>query len=345
MSKNSVLLPTATVTLTGAAGQIGYASLFRIASGALLGPHVRIRLNLLEVPAALKALEGTAMELTDCSFDLLETVNTFSDPVQAFDGADVALLVGARPRSKGMERADLLEANGAIFSEQGQALNEGASENVRVVVVGNPANTNALIAASHAPDIPLERFTALTRLDHNRAVAQLAQATDTHPRDIEGVAIWGNHSASQFPSLEYATVEGRPALEALAEKGLEQQWLEEEFIPRVAQRGAEIIQVRGGSSVGSAAHAAIEHINLWNGSDGNATVSTSMAVPTTGAYGVEKGLICSFPITCQGGEYAIDESQQLSAFARQRFEASVDELRQEKEAVSQLGLLGSRLDW
>lgn len=343
MAHHNAQKPAAVVTLTGVAGQIGYATLFRIASGAMLGADTRIRLNLLEIPQALGALEGTAMELTDCSFDLLDGVNIFSDPRQAFEGCDVALLVGARPRSKGMERADLLEANGAIFSEQGRALNEGASSDVRVTVVGNPANTNALIAASHAPDIPLERFTALTRLDHNRAVAQLAKAAEAHPRDIEGVAIWGNHSASQFPSLEHATIAGRAALEVLAEKDVGEQWLSEEFIPRVANRGAEIIQVRGGSSVGSAANAALEHVNLWSVSDSlEGPQITSMAVPSTGEYGVEEGLICSFPVTCGGGEYRVQEGLKLSEAGRRRFEKSVEELRQEKAAVESLGLLGDR---
>ncbi len=340
MTENtSAKLPLVTVTLTGAAGQIGYATLFRIASGSMLGSQCRIRLNLLEIPQALQALEGTAMEVTDCFFDLLEEVNTFSDPVQAFDGCDIALLVGARPRSKGMERADLLEANAAIFSAQGRALNEGASRDVRVVVVGNPANSNALIAASHAPDLPLKSFTALTRLDHNRAVAQLAQATGSHVRDIEGVAIWGNHSASQYPSIAEARVAGQPAEQVLAQQGKDRQWLSNEFIPRVAQRGAEIIEVRGGSSVGSAAHAAIEHIQLWTDP---APVQTSMAVPTTGAYGVEPGLICSFPVICSGGDYQIQEGLELDDFSRERFARSVEELRQEKEAVAHLGLLGPR---
>ncbi|GGH56671.1 malate dehydrogenase [Rothia aerolata] len=325
-----------TIAVTGAAGNIGYAILFRLAAGELLGPDVQVRLNLLDIPDAAQALEGVAMELADCAFPLLESVNTFSDPVRAFDGVNCAFLIGARPRTAGMERADLLSANGEIFAPQGRALADGAADDLRVVVVGNPANTNALIAAHHGRGIPRERFTALTRLDHNRALAQLAQATETGVGEIEGVAIWGNHSASQYPSLEFATVAGVPALEVLKARGKDHSWVEDEFIPRVAQRGAEIIRVRGGSSVGSAAHAAIEHMRDWMSDE---PVETSMAVPSTGAYGVEEGLVCSFPVICEGGEYRIREGLELGEFSKARLRASVEELKAERDTVLSLGLL------
>lgn len=328
-----------TITLTGAAGQIGYATMFRIASGQLLGPNTPIRLNLLEIPQAMKALEGTAMELTDCAFPLLDAVNLYDKATEAFDGSNIGLLIGARPRTKGMERADLLEANAAIFSDQGAAINAGAAEDFRAVVVGNPANTNALIAASHAPDFPQERFTALTRLDHNRAVGQLALATGARVADIDGLAIWGNHSASQFPCIEHATVAGEPAHDALQKAGLTEAWVDDTFIPTVANRGAEIIAARGGSSVASAANAAIEHVQLWLTGQG---ARTSMAVPTTGAYGIDPGLISSFPVVCEAGEYRIVEDLELSDAARARIEASVQELRDEKAAVEALGLLGKK---
>ena len=322
-----------TITVTGAAGQIGYALLFRIASGAMLGPDVPVKLNLLEIPQAAQAAEGTVLELMDCAFPLVAGLEVFDDPVKAFDGANLAMLVGARPRGPGMERAELLSANGGIFSVQGRALNEGAAENIKVVVVGNPANTNALIASSHAPDIPAARFTAMTRLDHDRAVAQLAQKTGSPVADIRRVAIWGNHSASQYPDISHATVGGTPATSLV-----EPAWTAEEFIPRVAKRGAEIIAVRGGSSAASAANAAVEHMRLWvNGTpDGD---WTSMAVPSDGSYGVPEGLFSSFPVTAANGEYSIAQGLDISNFSRARIDASVAELAAERDAVTELGLL------
>ncbi|MGO4384262.1 malate dehydrogenase [Specibacter sp. RAF43] len=322
-----------TITVTGAAGQIGYALLFRIASGAMLGPRVPVRLRLLEVPQAVKAAEGTVLELMDCAFPLVASMDVYDDPARAFDGANIALLVGARPRGPGMERADLLRANGGIFSVQGQALNGHAADNVKVVVVGNPANSNALIAASHAPDIPASRFTAMTRLDHDRAVAQLAARTGSPVSAIRNVAIWGNHSASQYPDISHAAVDGRPATELVT-----QQWIEDEFIPRVAGRGAEIIAVRGGSSAASAANAAVEHVRLWVSGTPNGDW-TSMAVSSDGSYGVPEGLISSFPVTAAGGEYHIVPGLSISDFARARIDASVAELAQERAAVKGLGLI------
>ena len=322
-----------TVTVTGAAGQIGYALLFRIASGAMLGPDVPVRLNLLEVPQAAKAAEGTVLELMDCAFPLVAGLEVFDDPTKAFDGANIALLVGARPRGPGMERADLLSANGGIFSVQGRALNEGAASDVKVAVVGNPANTNALIAASHARDIPAQRFTAMTRLDHYRAVAQLAAKTGAPVSSISKLAIWGNHSASQYPDITHTTVGGTPATSLV-----EQSWISEEFIPRVAQRGAEIIAVCGGSSAASAANAAVEHMRLWvQGTP--AGDWTSMAVPSDGSYGVQEGLVSSFPVTTSGGDYAIVPGLDISDFSRTRIDASVAELLSERDAVTELGLL------
>lgn len=322
-----------TVTVTGAAGQIGYALLFRIASGAMLGPDVPVRLNLLEVPQATKAAEGTALELMDCAFPLLAGLEVFDDPTQAFNGTNIAMLVGARPRGPGMERADLLSANGGIFSVQGRALNAGAAPDLKVVVVGNPANTNALIAASHAQDIPASRFTALTRLDHDRAVAQLAANTNSQVSRIKNLAIWGNHSATQYPDISHATVGGVPAISLV-----EQRWIAEEFIPRVAKRGAEIISVRGGSSAASAANAAVEHMRLWvHGTpEGD---WTSMAIPSDGSYGVPEGLVSSFPVTTAGGEYSIVQGLEISEFSRTRIDASVAELQAERDAVAELGLL------
>ena len=322
-----------TVTVTGAAGQIGYALLFRIASGAMLGPDVPVRLNLLEVPQATKAAEGTALELMDCAFPLLAGLEVFDDPTQAFNGTNIAMLVGARPRGPGMERADLLSANGGIFSVQGRALNAGAATDLKVVVVGNPANTNALIAASHAQDIPASRFTALTRLDHDRAVAQLAANTNSQVSRIKNLAIWGNHSTTQYPDISHATVGGVPAISLV-----EQRWIAEEFIPRVAKRGAEIISVRGGSSAASAANAAVEHMRLWvHGTpEGD---WTSMAIPSDGSYGVPEGLVSSFPVTTAGGEYSIVQGLEISEFSRTRIDASVAELQAERDAVAELGLL------
>src|SRR3982750_3881216 len=288
------------VTVTGAAGQIGYAILFRIASGQLLGPDEKVELRLLEIPDAVKAAEGTAMELFDCAFPLLAGVDIFDDPKQAFDGVNVALLIGARPRSKGMERADLLEANGAIFKPQGEALNAGASDDVKILVVGNPANTNALIAAHNAPDIPKERFTAMTRLDENRAVAQLANKLGVGVASVNDLVVWGNHSPTMFPDLFNAKVNGNRAVDEVDDMD----WYENEFLPRVGKRGAEIIEARGASSAASAANAAIDHVQDWVlGADG----LRSMAVPSGGQYGVEEGLVSSFPVRVSGGSYEIVE--------------------------------------
>ena len=322
-----------TVTVTGAAGQIGYALLFRIASGAMLGPQVPVKLRLLEIPAAAKAAEGTVLELMDCAFPLVAGLDVFDDPAPAFDGANIGLLVGARPRGPGMERADLLAANGGIFSVQGRAINDGAAGDFRAVVVGNPANTNALIAASHAPDVPASRFTAMTRLDHDRAVAQLAAKTGTGVSAIRQLAIWGNHSASQYPDITHATVDGVPATDLV-----DQAWIEGEFIPRVAQRGAEVIAARGGSSAASAANAAIEHMRLWvqGTREGD---WTSMVVPSDGSYGVPEGLLSSFPVTASAGDYSIVQGLDVSDFSRARITASVAELASERDAVKDLGLI------
>jgi malate dehydrogenase len=330
---NALAPSPVTVTVTGAAGQIGYALLFRIASGAMLGPNVPVRLNLLEIPQAAKAAEGTVLELMDCAFPLVAGMDVFDDPNKAFDGANIALLVGARPRGPGMERADLLRANGGIFSVQGKALNARAAEDVKAVVVGNPANTNALIAASHAPDIPASRFTAMTRLDHDRALAQLSAKTGAPVAAIKNLAIWGNHSATQYPDITHATVDGAPATSLV-----DQDWIAGEFIPRVAKRGAEIIEVRGGSSAASAANAAIEHMRLWvqGTPEGD---WTSMAVPSDGSYGVPVGLVSSFPVTTSGGAYSIVQGLPVSDFSRARIDASVVELAAERDAVRELGLI------
>ncbi|MBY8847882.1 malate dehydrogenase [Saccharothrix sp. MB29] len=322
------------VTVTGAAGQIGYALLFRIASGHLLGADVPVRLRLLEIPQAVKAAEGTAMELDDCAFPLLSGIDITDDAKTAFDGVNVALLVGARPRTKGMERGDLLEANGGIFKPQGEAINAGAADDVRVLVVGNPANTNALIAQRHAPDVPAERFTAMTRLDHNRALAQLAKKLNVSVTDIKKLTIWGNHSATQYPDLFRAEVNGRVAAEAVND----QAWLENEFIPTVAKRGAAIIEARGLSSAASAANAAIDHVHDWvNGTAEGDWVS--MAVPSDGSYGVPEGLISSFPVTVTDGKYSIVQGLEIVDFSRARIVASVAELVEERDAVRALGLI------
>ena len=330
-----------TVTLTGAGGQIGYALLFRIASGAMLGADTPVRLHLLEIPQGLRAAEGAALELQDSAFPLLAGVDVFDDPHAAFAGANVALLVGARPRTAGMERGDLLAANGGIFGPQGEAINAGAADDIRVVVVGNPANTNALIASAHAPDVPADRFTALTRLDHNRALGQLAPAVATAVGEIRGVTIWGNHSATQFPDVAHATAAGDPVPDLLAARlgGVDaaREWLVDEFIPRVAKRGAEIIEVRGSSSVGSAASAAIDHVREWVG--GTPDGWTSAAVVSDGSYGVPEGLISSFPVDSVDGSWRIRQGLELDAFARQRIDASVAELADERDAVRSLGLL------
>ncbi|SHN43469.1 malate dehydrogenase [Cryptosporangium aurantiacum] len=322
-----------TVTVTGAAGQIGYALLFRIASGHLLGPDVPVKLRLLEITPALKAAEGTAMELADCAFPLLQSVDISDDPRVAFDGANVALLVGARPRTKGMERGDLLEANGGIFKPQGEAINAVAADDIKVLVVGNPANTNALIAQAHAPDVPAERFTAMTRLDHNRAISQLASKLDVPVSAIKKLTIWGNHSATQYPDLYHAEVNGKIAAEQV-----DASWLKDEFIPTVAKRGAAIIEARGASSAASAANAAIDHVYTWvNGTpEGD---WTSAAIPSDGSYGVPEGLISSFPVTAKGGKFEIVQGLEIDAFSRERIDASVQELAEERDAVRQLGLI------
>jgi malate dehydrogenase len=322
------------VAVTGAAGQIGYAILFRIASGQMLGADQPVHLSLLEIPQAVRAAEGTAMELDDCAFPLLAGIDIFDDPAKAFDGVSVALLVGARPRSKGMERSDLLEANGGIFKPQGQALNEHASEDVRVLVVGNPANTNCLIARSNAPDIPDDRFTAMTRLDHNRAVAQLAAKTGAAVKDVTNMTIWGNHSATQYPDIFHAKVKGENAAQVVND----QEWLESDFIPTVQKRGAAIIEARGASSAASAANAAIDHVHDWfSGTPAGDWVS--MAIVSDGSYDVEPGLISSFPVTCSGGSYEIVQDLEVDDFSRSRIDATVGELKEERDAVKQLELI------
>jgi malate dehydrogenase len=322
------------VAVTGAAGQIGYAILCRIASGQLLGPDTPVHLSLLEIPAAVRAAEGTAMELDDCAFPLLSGVDIYDDPKQAFDGVNVALLVGARPRSKGMERSDLLEANGGIFKPQGQALSDGAAPDVKVLVVGNPANTNCLIAQSNAPDIPRERFTAMMRLDHNRAIAQLAAKVGTKVSEITNMTIWGNHSATQYPDIVHAKAGGRNAAEAVND----QQWVENDFIPTVQKRGAAIIDARGASSAASAANAAVDHVHDWVlGTPGGDWVS--IAIPSDGSYGIEEGIFCGHPCTCSGGEYEIVQGLEIDEFSRARIDATVAELREERDAVKQLGLV------
>ena len=320
-----------TVTVTGAAGQIGYALLFRVASGQMLGPDEKIELRLLEIPDAVKAAEGTALELQDCAFPLLASTDIFDDPKQAFDGVSVALLVGARPRSKGMERSDLLEANGQIFKPQGEALNAGAAGDVKILVVGNPANTNALIAMSNAPDIPAERFTAMTRLDENRAVAQLAEKVGVGVEDVQDLVVWGNHSPTMFPDLFNAKVKGERAVDQV-----DLDWYENEFIPRVGKRGAEIIDARGASSAASAANAAVDHVRDWVlGADG----LRSMAVRSDGSYGVEEGLMSSFPVRTGDGSYEIAEGLEVDDFARGKIDRTVAELRGERNAVKGLGLV------
>jgi malate dehydrogenase len=322
------------VTVTGAAGQIGYAILFRIASGEMLGHDVPVNLRLLEIPQAMQAVAGTAMELDDCAFPLLASIDVFDDPKPAFEGANVALLVGARPRSKGMERSDLLEANGGIFKPQGQAINDGAAEDVKVLVVGNPANTNALVAMSNAPDVPRERFTAMVRLDHNRAIAQLAKRTGATVPEITNMTVWGNHSTTQYPDLVHARVRGESAWDAVGDEA----WIADEFIPTVAKRGAAVIEARGASSAASAANAAIDHVHDWvlGTTDGD---WVSMAVPADGSYGIAEGVISGYPCTCSGGEWRIVEGLEIDDFSRPRIDASVDELRSEREAIAELGLI------
>ncbi len=329
MSKTSVR-----VAVTGAAGQIGYALLFRIASGHLLGPDTPVHLSLLEIPQAVKAAEGTAMELDDCAFPMLTGVDIHDDPAKAFDGVNIALLVGARPRTKGMERGDLLEANGGIFKPQGKALNDHAASDLKVLVVGNPANTNCLIAQSNAPDVPKERFTAMMRLDHNRAIAQVAKKTGAAISDVTNMTIWGNHSATQYPDVFHAKVKGGNAAEAIGDRD----WIENDFIPTVQKRGAAIIEARGASSAASAANAALDHVNNWvNGTrDGD---WVSMAVATDGSYGVGEGIFSGYPCTCSGGEYTIVEGLEIDEFSRARIDATVKELNDERDAITQLGLI------
>jgi malate dehydrogenase len=322
------------VAVTGAAGQIGYSLLFRLASGSLLGPDRPIELRLLEIEPALKALEGVVMELDDGAFPLLSGVQIGADPNKIFDGVNLALLVGARPRGPGMERGDLLEANGAIFTAQGKALNSVAADDIRIGVTGNPANTNALIALTNAPDIPKERFSALTRLDHNRAISQLAKKTGAKVTDIKKVTIWGNHSATQYPDIFHAEINGKNAAEVVND----QSWIENDFIPTVAKRGAAIIDARGSSSAASAASATIDAARDWLlGSPKDNWVS--MAVISDGSYGVPEGLISSFPVTTKDGDWSIVEGLDINEFSRGRIDKSTAELADERSAVTGLGLI------
>jgi malate dehydrogenase len=322
------------VAVTGAAGQIGYSLLFRIASGSLLGPDTPVELRLLEITPALKALEGVVMELDDCAFPLLSKVEIGDDPNTVFDGVNIALLVGARPRSKGMERGDLLSANGAIFKPQGRALNDHAADDIKVLITGNPANTNALIAMSNAPDIPNERFNALTRLDHNRAIAQLAAKTGASVNDITQMTIWGNHSATQYPDIFNALVKGQNAAQLVND----QAWIADTFLPVVQKRGAAIIDARGASSAASAANATVDHMRDWvlGTAEGD---WVSMAVPSDGSYGVPEGIISSYPCTTSGGAYAIVSGLEINDFSRAKIDASTAELVEEREAVTELGLI------
>ncbi len=321
------------VTVTGAAGQIGYSLVFRIASGQLLGREQPVDLRLLEVPQAMGALEGVAMELIDCAFPLLEGLDLHENPDEAFDGTSIALLVGSRPRSKGMERAELLSANGQIFTVQGKALNEHAAEDIKVLVVGNPANTNCLIAMNNAADIPRERFTSMMRLDHNRAIAQLASKLELPVTDISQMGVWGNHSPTMYPDLFHAEVAGGQAAGAVDD----QAWIENEFLPNVGKRGAAIIEARGASSAASAASAAIDHMSDWvAGTDG---AWVSMGVASDGSYDIPEGLICGFPCTCSGGEYEIVQGLDLDEFSRSKIDASVAELTSERDTVKEQGMI------
>jgi malate dehydrogenase len=321
------------VTVTGAAGQIGYALLFRIASGQMLGPDTPVTLSLLEVPQAVGALDGVAYELDDCAFPLLHGIETTDDPNKAFSGSNISLLVGARPRGPGMERADLLEANGAIFTVQGKAINDNAADDVKVLVVGNPANTNALIAMNSAPDVPRERFTAMLRLDHNRALAQLSAKAGVSVSDISQLGVWGNHSPSMYPDLEHALINGSPALDVVNDRD----WYENTFIPTVGKRGAAIIEARGASSAASAANAAVDHVRDWVlGTDGG---WVSMGVVSDGSYGIDEGLITGYPVTCSGGEWSIVQGIEIDDFSQGKIDATIGELRDERDAVSGLGLI------
>ena len=324
--------PAQTVTVTGAAGQIAYSLLFRIAAGEVFGESTPVRLRLLEIESAVGNAEGVAMELQDSAFPMLESIDVTADPKAAFADTNAAFLVGAKPRGPGMERADLLTANGAIFRSQGEALN-AAADDVRVLVIGNPANTNAFIAAHHAKDIPNDRFTAMMRLDHNRALAQLQEKLGVPSRTMDGVVVWGNHSTTQFPDTSYLTIDGEPAAERL-----DQQWLTEEFIPRVAKRGGEIIKVRGSSSAASAASAGIDHMRDWV--QGTAPDSyVTVAMPSNGAYGIDEGLVCGLPVRSVDGTLQIVDDLELSDFQRARIETTVADLRDERDQVAALGLL------
>jgi len=317
------------IAVTGAAGQIGYALLFRIAAGEMLGKDQPVILQLLEITPALKALQGVVMELDDCAFSALAGIEISDDPDVAFKNADFAFMVGARPRGPGMERKDLLEANAAIFSVQGKALNDHASRDVRVLVVGNPANTNALIAMKNAPDLNPRNITAMMRLDHNRAVAQLAAKTGSSVNDIHKLCVWGNHSTTQYPDIHHATVAGKSAMALV-----DQAWYENEYIPRVAKRGAEIIDARGASSAASAANAALEHMRDWvAGTAGN---WVSMGIPSDGSYGIPEELIYSFPVTCQGGDYSIVEGLDVNKFSQAKMDATRKELEEERGAIQHL---------
>jgi len=322
------------VAVTGAAGQIGYAILFRIASGQLLGPDTPVHLSLLEIPDALKAVEGTAMELDDCAFPLLSGVDITDDPNKGFDGVSIALLIGARPRTKGMERSDLLEANGGIFKPQGKALNDHAASDIKVLVVGNPANTNCLIAKSNAPDIPAERFTSMMRLDHNRAIAQLAAKADASVAQVTNMTVWGNHSPTQYPDIFHAKVNGRAAADVVADRD----WLENDFIPTVQKRGAAVIDARGASSAASAANAAVAHVHDWvlGTPEGD---WVSMGVPSDGSYGIDEGVIVGLPVTCSGGSYKVVQGLDLNEFSQSRLDVTVKELKDEREMVKQLDLI------
>lgn len=321
------------VAVTGAAGQIGYSLVFRIASGQALGPDQQIDLHLLEIPQAMGALEGVAMELTDCAFPLLTGVDLHDRPDDAFDGANVALLVGSRPRTKGMERAELLGENGKIFTVQGESLNEHAADDVKVLVVGNPANTNCLIAMRNAPDIPPQRFTSMMRLDHNRAIAQLAAKLGVRVSDVSHMGVWGNHSPTMYPNLFHAQVRGEQAAKVIDDDA----WIEQQFLPVVGKRGAAIIEARGASSAGSAASAAIDHLADWVSGTGQEWVS--MGVVSDGAYGIPEGLICGLPCTCAGGAWSLVEGLELNDFSRAKIDASVAELSEERETVKGQGLI------
>jgi malate dehydrogenase len=320
------------ITVTGAAGQIGYSLVFRIASGQLLGPDQPVDLRLLEIPPAMGALDGVAMEIVDCAFPLLAGLDLHDNPQDAFDGVNIALLVGSRPRTKGMERAELLSENGKIFTTQGKALNEGAAADVKVLVVGNPANTNCLIAMNNAPDIPRERFTSMMRLDHNRAVAQLAAKVAAPVGGVTKMGVWGNHSPTMYPDLFHAEVKGEQAAKVVDD----QAWIENDFLPNVGKRGAAIIEARGASSAASAASAAIDHMRDWVS---GTSEWVSMGVVSDGSYGVPKGLICGFPCTCANGEWSIVEGLDIDEFSRSKIDASVAELSGERDTVQSQGLI------